>query len=82
MSSMAPRPIEIFVIAEQFYWAGQMAARIPREAAREAADNPYYVIGRGLPNMEAAAIACLAFSLELYFKCLIRMGQQAARDGA
>jgi HEPN domain-containing protein len=73
---MQPKPLEIFVIAEQFYWAGQLAARVPREAANAVPENPYYAIGRGLPNMEAAAVACLAFALELYFKCLIRMGRK------
>jgi len=70
---MRAKPLEIFVIAEQFYWAGEMLVRVPYEAA---AGNPYYMIGRGLPNMQAAAIACRAFSLELYFKCLIRIGRK------
>src|ERR1700747_1023230 len=53
-----------------------MAGRVPRGAAKESADNPYYAIGHRLPNMEAAAVTCLSFSLELYFKCLIRMGNK------
>src|SRR5437588_9142048 len=76
---MGPRPLEIFVVAEQFYWAGVLATRIPHEVA--AGTQHYSEIGRDLPNMMSAAAACLAFSLELYFKCLIRMGNKPAETG-
>jgi hypothetical protein len=76
---MRAKPLEIFVIAEQFYWVGKMASRVPHEVA---AGTPHYVeIGSGLPNMTAAAAACLAFSLELYFKCLIRIGNKPPEPG-
>src|SRR5436305_1632709 len=68
---MGPNPLEIFVIAEQFYLAGILAARLPDHAAKKM---PGYELFRGLRNMPAAATTCFAFSLELYFKCLIRMG--------
>jgi hypothetical protein len=75
---MGPKPLEIFVVAEQFYWAGQLAARIPHEVE---VGNPNYGFGRGLPNMPIASIACLAFALELYFKCLIRLGNKPKETG-
>jgi hypothetical protein len=78
---MGPKPLEIFVIAEQFYWAGKTAARVPHYAAIADPRNPYYAIGRELPNMPVAAITCLAFSLELYLKCLIRMGNKTPEKG-
>jgi len=75
---MPPKPLEIFIVAEQFYWAGVLAARIPHEAS---AENPPFQFGRDLPNMTSAAVSCFAFSLELYFKCLIRMGNKPAETG-
>src|SRR3954447_6397686 len=77
-SSIRQKPLEIFIIAEQFYWAGKLASRVPHEVE---AGNPKYAFGRGLPNMTAAATACLAFSLELYLKCLIRIGKKPPETG-
>jgi HEPN domain-containing protein len=75
---MGPKALEIFVVAEQFYWAGALAARIPHEVA---AGNPQFQFGRDLPVMPSAAVACFAISLELYLKCLIRMGNKPAETG-
>ena len=72
---MAPRPLEIFAIAEQFYWTGTLAHEVLDDAR---AGNRYLksYVKRFPNNMDAAGVACLAFSLELYFKCLIRIGRK------
>jgi HEPN domain-containing protein len=69
-----PKPLEIFLIAEQFYWSGILAARVIRDAA--AGDQHLQRYTHGLPNMDSAANASSAFALELYFKCLIRIGKK------
>jgi hypothetical protein len=55
---------------------GTLAKRFPDEAAAGNAQMQTYA--RGLPNMDSAALACIAFSLELYFKCLIRIRRKPA----
>src|SRR5437588_3741479 len=70
---MRPKAIDLFVVAEQFRWAGKLAYLIPLYAATD----QKFAFARGVPNMPAAATTCLAFSLELYFKCLIRMNRKS-----
>jgi hypothetical protein len=71
---MGPKAIDLFVVAEQFRSAGRLAYLIPLYAADPAIQR----LRMGdLPNMPAAASTCLAFSLELYFKCLIRISRKS-----
>jgi len=67
MPAPKARAIDIFVVAEQFRFASRLAAIAP------ATDVPLF---RLFPAMPTAAMACSAFSLELYFKCLIRIGSK------
>jgi len=50
-------------------FAGKLAATIPVLAPK----NPTYAFAQDLPTMPTASMVCMAFSLELYLKCLIRM---------
>jgi hypothetical protein len=75
----APQPLAIFVIAEQFYWASVLATRVFRDAT--AGDERLQRYIRGVPNMDSATNACAAFSLELYFKCLIRIRRKPPATG-
>jgi hypothetical protein len=67
------KAINLFIVAEQFRVAGKLASLIPTLAAT---DLPTFAFARDLPNMPTACMVCMAFSLELYFKCLIRMGRK------
>jgi hypothetical protein len=71
-SALKPEPLDIFIVAEQFRYAGKFATLIPELAA---ANPGWFDVARDL-NMPTAAMVCAAFSLELYFKCLIRMGRK------
>ncbi len=67
------RPLDIFIVAEQFRFTGKLATLIPH--------HPVFQI-RQLAfardqNLPTAAMVCAAFSLELYFKCLIRIGRKS-----
>lgn len=73
---MLAKPIELFVIAEQFRSAGKLAYLLPLYAATNQATVQSLGLG-DMPNMPAAATTCLAFALELYFKCLIRIGRRS-----
>jgi HEPN domain-containing protein len=70
---MPPKPLDLFIVAEQFRAAGKLAALIPHLATT----HPAFGFARDTPNMPAPAAACMAFSLELYLKCLIRMGRKS-----
>ena len=63
-----PKPLDIFIVAEQFRYAGKFATLIPVLAT---ANPGWFDVARDL-RMPTAAMVCAAFSLELYFKCLIR----------
>jgi hypothetical protein len=62
------KAFHIFIIAEQFRYAGKLATIIPMSDHKFA---------HFLPNLPTAAMVCSAFSLELYFKCLIRMSRKS-----
>jgi hypothetical protein len=79
MPGSPPKPLGIFVIAEQFYWASVVAVRVLHDA--DAADKYLKLYSSGVPNMDSAADACAAFALELYFKCLIRIGKKQIPSG-
>jgi hypothetical protein len=62
------QPINIFIIAEQFRCASKCITIVP------AMDIP---VVRLFPKMPTVAMVCSAFALELYFKCLIRLGRKS-----
>jgi|ERR1051325_150843 hypothetical protein len=74
-----PKPLGIFVIAEQFHWASVLAFRVPNDAAK--GDEYLKRYAGGVPNMDSAVNACAAFALELYLKCLIRIGKKGIPSG-
>ena len=68
-----PNPLNIFIVAEQFRYAGKFATLIPKLAN----DNPgWFDVARDI-QMPQPSMVCAALSLELYFKCLIRMGNKS-----
>jgi hypothetical protein len=72
-NTLTPKPLDIFIVAEQFRYAGKFATLIPKLAA---ANPGWFDVASDL-NMPTAAMVCAAFSLELYFKCLIRIGRKS-----
>jgi hypothetical protein len=67
------RPLDIFIVAEQFRYAGKFAILVTTHMAPK---YPELTFAGNLNNVTAAMV-CSAFSLELYFKCLIRMGHKS-----
>jgi len=67
-----PKPLDIFIVAEQFRATAYLAHRIP-------------VIARNVPELHqvntlhlpTSVMVCSALALELYFKCLIRLGRKS-----
>jgi hypothetical protein len=77
-SELKPKPKDIFIAAEQFRFAGKLATIIPAIAA----DVPKLrAIYEQKVNAPTATMVCAAFSLELYFKCLIRIGRKPYQTG-
>ncbi len=72
-----PKALNIFVVAEQFRFAAKLATAIPRMAA----GNPLFAFAVDVPHMPTAAMTNSAFSLELYFKCLVRMSRKPLVKG-
>ena len=70
------RPLDIFIVAEQFRYAGKLATIIPPLVSTNPAAAPALAFARNL-HMPTASMVCAAFALELYFKCLIRMGRKS-----
>jgi HEPN domain-containing protein len=68
-----PKPLPIFVLAEQFRYAGALAIEIPRLA--NVLQIPQLGEARAL-YLPTAYMVNNAFALELYFKCLIRIGRK------
>jgi HEPN domain-containing protein len=68
-----PDPLNIFVVADQFRATASLSLVIPNVAS---------VIATVIPELHSASrlylptsyMVCKAFALELYFKCLIRIG--------
>ena len=69
---LGPKPLHIFVVADQFRAASKLAVLIPVLAITI----PELHDARTL-YLPTASMVCSAFSLELYFKCLIRIGRKA-----
>jgi hypothetical protein len=67
-----PKAVNIFIIAEQFRLASKLATLAPLMVDRY----PEFEFVRN-NHMLTASMVCAAFSLELYFKCLIRIGHKA-----
>jgi hypothetical protein len=67
-----PKPVNVFVVAEQFRLASKLATLAPLLPDKYAD----FEFVRGL-RMSLAEMACSAFALELYLKCLIRMEKKA-----
>jgi hypothetical protein len=74
--SKQPRAVDIFVVAEQFRAAARLAVVIPAMAT--AVPTLQEAASLFLPT---ASMVCSALSLELYFKCLIRMGRKSYVHG-
>jgi HEPN domain-containing protein len=60
-------------VAEQFRFDGKLATLIPHHPVFQI---PQLEFVRD-QNLPTAAMVCAAFSLELYFKCLIRIGRKS-----
>jgi HEPN domain-containing protein len=69
------KPLHIFIVAEQFRLAGKLATLAPKMAHiyRE------FEFVRD-QNMLQSSFVCAALSLELYFKCLIRMSRKSYKQ--
>ena len=67
-----PQPLNIFIVAEQFRFAGKLATLAPHLIDRY----PEFDFVRG-QIMPISSMVCAAFSLELYLKCLIRLGRRS-----
>jgi hypothetical protein len=68
------RPLDIFIVAEQFRFSGKLATLIPHHPFFQMIPQLEFARDQNLPT---AAMVCSAFSLELYFKCLIRIGRKS-----
>src|SRR5258708_5513622 len=66
-----PKALNIFVVAEQFRLASKLATLAPRMVNTY----PEFEFVRD-NHMLTASMVCSAFALELYFKCLIRIGRK------
>jgi hypothetical protein len=65
-----PKALDIFIVAEQF----RLVSRLPTMVTQ----HPMFRIpALADQNLTIASMVCSAFSLELYFKCLIRMGRKS-----
>ena len=67
------KPVDIFIVAEQFRFTGKLATLIPHHPVFRI---PQLEFARD-QNLPTASMVCAAFSLELYFKCLIRIGRKS-----
>ncbi|HET9848693.1 MAG TPA: hypothetical protein VFR68_09085 [Candidatus Dormibacteraeota bacterium] len=74
----SPKAVDVFLVAEQFRTAAAFAINIPVIAWSIPVPELYDARGLYLPT---AYMACKAFSLELYFKCLLRMGRKPIERG-
>src|SRR6516164_930635 len=67
------KPVDIFIVAEQFRFTGKLATLIPHHPVFRI---PQLAFAHD-QNLPTASMVCAAFSLELYFKCLIRIGRKS-----
>src|SRR5882672_11098426 len=73
LGTLKPKPLDIFIVAEQFRFAGKFAILVPSHMALR---YPREFAWIGDLNNVTASMVCSAFALELYFKCLIRIGRK------
>jgi hypothetical protein len=71
------KPKGIFLIAEQFLAVARLPIRL--QNVDHSILSPYtsYEVKALIQSPEIAYMACAAFALELYFKCLIRYGRKS-----
>lgn len=62
------KALNMFIVAEQFRVVGKLPSFVKREGLFAA-----------MPLVGTAQMVCMAFSLELYFKCLITIGNKQFR---
>ena len=67
------KALDIFIVAEQFRFAGKLATLVPHHPSLRI---PALAFAHD-QNLPTASMVCSAFSLELYFKCLIRLGRKS-----
>jgi hypothetical protein len=67
------KALDIFIVAEQIRFAGKLATLIPHHPSLRI---PALAFAHD-QNLPTASTVCSAFSLELYFKCLIRLGRKS-----
>jgi hypothetical protein len=66
------KALDIFIVAEQFRFVGKLATLVPQHPTLRI---PALAFAHD-QNLLTASMVCSAFALELYFKCLIRMGRK------
>src|SRR6516165_11396464 len=73
-------PLGIFIVAEKFRFLTKLGTLIP-DIAKTDLFYKYVPLFKSVVdeklNAPTAILVCSAFSLELYFKCLIRMGRKS-----
>jgi hypothetical protein len=67
------KPLDIFIVAEQFRFTSKLATLVPHHPSLQIPALAF-AHDQFLPT---ASMVCSAFSLELYFKCLIRIGHKS-----
>ena len=67
------KALDIFIVAEQFRFASKLATLVPHHPSLRI---PALAFAHD-QNLPTASMVCSAFSLELYFKCLIRLGRKS-----
>lgn len=84
MANPKPKALYIYIVAEQFRSAAILSDYIPHIAARmPVLRQAIEGVGLSLPTLylPTAYMVCRALSLELYFKCLMRIvGKQFGRE--
>ena len=77
LNTQKPKPLDIFIVAEQFRFAGKLATLVPHHPSLKISQLAF----AHDQNLPTATMVCAAFSLELYFKCLIRMEKKPYQTG-
>jgi hypothetical protein len=77
LNTQKPKPLDIFIVAEQFRFAGKLATLVPHHPSLKISQLAF----AHDQNLPTATMVCAAFSLELYFKCLIRMEKKPYQMG-
>jgi len=77
LNTQKPKPLDIFIVAEQFRFAGKLATLVPHHPSLKISQLAF----THDQNLPTATMVCAAFSLEFYFKCLIRMEKKPYQTG-